>query len=429
MKPIKDYFITLLLLLFCAGIAYPQHKRAEISSQVSSVSAGCRESSVSVDFRVNSIVIDSAYSDNALRIRELLDFLRDISKDSTISILKVSLYGAASPEGSYQLNRKLANGRLGSLEKLICSEVDIPQGIISRNDSYIPWDWLKLQIEDSDFARKDEILAILDGESYLVDYHSARTHIDNRILKLKQLDNGRVWQQMHKLFFERMRNACAVIVTYKKDIPLTDIPTVTPHPVITKSAPAIYIARIDRDLPSYSKLYIKTNALGLALGIANLAAEIDLAKHWSITLPIYYSAWDYFKSTIKFRTFALQPEVRWWLSGQNNGLFAGAHLGLAFYNLALNGDYRYQDHNRETPSIGGGVSLGYRIPISKDNRWNIDFSLGAGVYSRYYDKFHNTPDVKDGLIVESINKTYWGIDQAAVSFSYMLDLKKKGGKR
>ena len=69
------------------------------------------------------------------------------------------------------------------------------------------------------------------------------------------------------------------------------------------------------------------------------------------------------------------------------------------------------------------------MPISKDNRWNIDFSLGAGVYSRYYDKFHNTPDVKDGLIVVSVNKAYWGIDQAAVSFSYMFDLKKKGGKR
>lgn len=32
-------------------------------------------------------------------------------------------------------------------------------------------------------------------------------------------------------------------------------------------------------------------------------------------------------------------------------------------------------------------------------------------------------------MIESIKKTYWGIDQAAVSFSYMFDLKKKGGKR
>ena len=165
------------------------------------------------------------------------------------------------------------------------------------------------------------------------------------------------------------------------------------------------------------------------MAIANVAAEIDLAKHWSFTLPVYYSAWDYFKSTIKFRTFAVQPEFRYWLSEENDGFFGGAHFGLAYYNFAFDGDYRYQDHNRETPAIGGGVSIGYRLPISKNNRWKVEFSLGAGVYSRHYDKFHNTPRTKDGLMIESIKKTYWGIDQAAVSFSYSFDLKKKGGKR
>lgn len=146
-------------------------------------------------------------------------------------------------------------------------------------------------------------------------------------------------------------------------------------------------------------------------------------------MPVYYSAWDYFKTTIKFRTFSVQPEFRYWLSENNDGCFAGAHFGLAYYNFAFDGDYRYQDHNRETPSIGGGLSIGYRLPISRNNRWWVEFSLGAGIYSRHYDKFHNTPNTKDGLMIESIKKTYWGIDQAAVSFSYSFDLKKKGGKR
>lgn len=81
-----------------------------------------------------------------------------------------------------------------------------------------------------------------------------------------------------------------------------------------------------------------------------------------------------------------------------------------YYNFAINGDYRYQDHNRRSPAIGGGVSVGYRLPISRNNRWRMEFSLGAGVYSLHYDKFHNTPRTKDGLLVESVKKTYWGID-------------------
>ena len=61
--------------------------------------------------------------------------------------------------------------------------------------------------------------------------------------------------------------------------------------------------------------------------------------------------------------------------------------------------------------------------------WRMEFTLGAGVYSRHYDIFHNTPDTKDGLMTHSIRKTYWGLDQAAVTLSYSIDLKKKGGVR
>ena len=419
---IDIYCVILILLLLGAGVAHSQESRTEIC----------------VYFRVNSTVIDSAYSDNAARMQEIIDFLRTIRQDSTINIVEVSFCGAASPEGSDQLNRKLARGRLTALERLIRKEMDIPDSLITRNDSYIPWDYLKSQIEDSELIRKDEVIAILNEESLLVDYHHPNTHIDNRIVKLKQLDNGKVWQQMNILFFGRMRNACAVFVTYKKELPPVQEPVIIPDTIVAEPEPVIEVApdttavveTIVPEVEEWSrKLHLKTNAIGLGMGIANVAAEIDLAKHWSFALPIYYSAWDYFKTTIKFRTAAIQPEFRYWLSENNDGFFAGAHFGLAYYNFAFDGDYRYQDHNRETPAIGGGVSVGYRMPISKNNRWRVEFSLGAGVYSNHYDKFHNTPDTKDGLMIESIKKTYWGIDQAAVSFSYMFDLKKKGGKR
>ena len=420
---IKKYCITLILLLFGVGVAHSQERHTEIC----------------IDFRVNSTVIDSSYSDNATRMQEIIESLRAIRQDSTINIIEVSFCGAASPEGSYQLNRKLAQGRLSALEKFIRREVDIPDSLITRNDSYIPWDYLKSQIEDSGLIRKDEVIAILEEESLLVDYHYPNLHIDNRIVKLKKLDNGKVWQQMHKLFFERMRNACAVLVTYKKELPLVQVPIIVPDTIVVE--PLVEVDEIVPDttaivetvIPEIEgwsrKLHIKTNAVGLGMAIANAAVEIDLAKHWSFTLPVYYSAWDYFKSTIKFRAFAVQPEFRYWLSEENDGFFAGAHFGMAYYNFAFDGDYRHQDHNRETPAIGGGVSIGYRLPISKNNRWRVEFSLGAGVYSRHYDKFYNTPHTKDGLMIESIKKPYWGIDQAAVSFSYSFDLKKKGGKR
>lgn len=412
----RQFYIVLTLLSFYANIAYSQKSHTEFC----------------INFVVNQTIINSEYSNNAARIEEIVDFLQEIRKDSTISIIEVSFTGAASPEGSDQLNHGLARGRLATLERIIRQEVDIPDSIISRNDSHIPWSYLLSQIENSDLSHKEEVIAILKEEARLVKYHRPNAHIDNRVVKLQQLDNGRVWKQMLKLFFKPMRNACVIIVTYKyvpRPAAIESIPSIKVEANLPTTIPAIKTI-VPQAIEAWTpKLYIKTNAIALGMAIANIAGEVDLAKHWSFTLPIYCSAWDYFKTTVKFRTFAVQPEFRYWLSAENKGLFTGAHFGLAYYNFAFDGAYRYQDHNRNTPSIGGGISVGYRLPISKSSPWQVEFSVGAGVYSRHYDKFHNTPRTKDGLIIESIKKTYWGIDQASVSIAYMFDLNKKGGKQ
>lgn len=52
----------------------------------------------------------------------------------------------------------------------------------------------------------------------------------------------------------------------------------------------------------------------------------------------------------------------------------------------------------------------------------MEFSVGGGVYDLHYNKFHNQ---RNGFMVETVKDTYFGLDQVAVSFSYMFDFKKK----
>lgn len=327
-----------------------------------------------------------------------------------------------------------------ALEKIVRSKVAVPDSIITRDSEYIPWNYLATMVDESDISHKEEILAILKGELEIVDYHGGQ-HIDSRILKLRDLDDGKVWQEMNRRFFSRMRNACVVFVTFKHippptvvvpepvieevEVPTDTIEIVEPAPIVidTVPNPAIVAEQWER------KLYVKTNALGWALAIANAAVEIDFCRHWSFNLPIYYSAYNYFSKTIKFRTFAVQPEIRYWFSTKencNNGWFMGAHFGLAFYNIATDGEYRIQDHDGTSPALGGGLAVGYRMPISKNNRWKMEFSIGAGAYKLHYDKFRN---YHNGLLVNTEKKTYIGIDQVSVSLSYTFDLKRKGGAR
>jgi len=208
---IKGFCVTLILLLIGAGVAHSQENRAEIC----------------IDFRLNSKSIDSSYGDNAARMEEMISFLKAIRQDTTVQVIEVSFSGAASPEGSYQVNHRLSRARLTTLEEVVRREVEIPDSIITRNDDYIPWNYLRGQIAHSELLHKQEVLDVLDDEARLVGYHGG-THIDHRIPRLKAIDGGRVWNEINRKFFSKMRNACAVVVTYKKELP----PVVEPQPVV-----------------------------------------------------------------------------------------------------------------------------------------------------------------------------------------------------
>ncbi len=408
------YCTALIIMLLCISSAHSQEYRTEVS----------------FNFRVNSTAIDSIYNDNAARMKEMRTFLQNICRDSTISITKVTFSGAASPEDSYEWNHRLARGRLASLEKLVRRDIKLPDSLVAHEDSYIPWEYLKERVAASDIACKQKVLDILNEKAVFVKYPLRGEKVDSRVVKLQKLNGGRVWNRMKQLYFPSMRNACAVFITYKKAVPPVKKSAAVPDTMATPPAPIVETAdtiiEAEKPEPWQRHLYIKTNGIGWAMGITNIAVEIDLAKHWSFTLPFYWSAWNYFKPTLKFRTLALQPEVRYWFSKDNGGWFAGAHFGLAWYNIATCGDYRTQDHGGHSPAIGGGLSAGYRLPVSRNGRWQMEFALGAGCYKLHYDKFHN---YKNGLLVDTKKKTWFGIDRAAVSIVYTFDLGKKGGAR
>lgn len=172
---------------------------------------------VMVDFRVNAVRIDSAYSHNAERVQEIISFLKNLNSDSTTTISSVSFCGAASPEGSYALNTCLAKGRLSALETLVRSKVAIPDSIVRRDEGYIPWEYLREQVAKSDLPYRDTVISILDQEPALVKDHDNGKLVDRRIVRIKQLNHRRVWNELFRRYFSKMRNASAVIITEKAD--------------------------------------------------------------------------------------------------------------------------------------------------------------------------------------------------------------------
>lgn len=171
--------------------------------------------------------------------------------------------------------------------------------------------------------------------------------------------------------------------------------------------------------------YVKTNLLPWLLLESNVAVEFDMGRHISFNLPIYFSGIDWISKDWKFRIFGFQPGIRYWLTPDNQKWFVGFHLGVAWYNMAFGGDYRYQDKERHTPAIGAGLSAGYRMPISDNRRWWLEAEIGFGVYSLNYNRFVNE---KNGALIDSRKKTAVLPDIVSLTIGYRFQLEKGGSR-
>ena len=81
--------------------------------------------------------------------------------------------------------------------------------------------------------------------------------------------------------------------------------------------------------------------------------------------------------------------------------------------------------------IGGGLGVGYRFYFCRNHHWSMEVAVGAGVYRLDYDIFDNTDRTKYGYLLGRRKRTFFGLDQAALTFSYSFGLRKKekGGER
>lgn len=330
-----------------------------------------------VDFRVYFLVnksdIDLNVGENRDNLMQMKSFLNRINTDSTFCVKQVFLYGSASPEGREYLNKELAHKRMEAMTNIIQNTVSIPDSAFTRSYTYTKEDFVS--------------------------------------------------RAMDKMRYEDLRYAQVSFVI--EPIAIPSLPEPVQHLAFAVPSEPMQIKNVDRpvNLPDWNRhLTLKTNALGLGMGISNIACEIDICKHLSLSIPVYYSALNYFKQSIKFRTLATQPELRFWPKKDNNGFFLGLHGGVAQYNIAVDGELRYQDHNGTSPALGGGLGLGYRLPMSKNGKWQIEFALGAGAYKLKYDTFYN---VDNGNYIDTYDTIYIGIDNAAINISYQFDLKKR----
>lgn len=409
-------FMMLTLTLACMG--FDAHARQSDMPAPEENS----EAEISVFFAPSSTKINPLIAGNRKALNRIDSLMSVLGNDPSWVVNRVRITGSASPEGSETFNNLLSKRRAEAISPYFAPLTDR----VPANYEYRGADWnglRRLVVNTAGVPDSAAVLRILDSGQ------------PNRLSRLRQLSGGTTYRWLLDTLFPQLRVSTVVVSLHHETAP----DTIIERPYI-ELVPLVYIepdadgedvqpASVPEPVDdSYSRrLYIKTNAVGWAMAITNIAFEIDVVPHMSVTLPLYYSAWEYGTHKVKFRTCAFQPEVRGWLRPDNMGLFGGVHFGVAQYNMAIGGKHRYQDHDGHTPALGGGLSVGYRCMLGKSGRWMMEFTAGAGAYRLHYDAFDNS-SVSFGQKLYERRKTFVGIDNVGVTFIYSLPLRRKGGR-
>lgn len=187
-------------------------------------------------------------------------------------------------------------------------------------------------------------------------------------------------------------------------------------PSVCDSSPAAAGERIPSSEPTVARyVALKTNLAAWAGTILNVAADVQVGRHWSVELPVLWCPW-YVSDRHAVKTFTIQPEGRYWLAHPGKGHFFGLHAHMGWFNVRWDKD-RYQDTGR--PLLGAGISYGYLLPFNE--HWAGEFTLGAGYANMRYDTYYN---IDNGARIDTRTKNYWGITRVGISVVYRFNIKK-----
>lgn len=181
--------------------------RSEVSQQII---AEIRQGSVSVFFGQGLRTIDSNFGDNNRNLVELISAVRALASARDSGVAAIVIAGFASPEGSPELNDRLAWDRAVAVKEFLTKNSDVDPGTIRIFSGGADWARLRELVERSDLYQKQRIIDIIDNTPVWDPQRNV-----GRLGELMRLDGGEPYRYMFTNFFPELRQAAYIKIYYK----------------------------------------------------------------------------------------------------------------------------------------------------------------------------------------------------------------------
>lgn len=164
-----------------------------------------------IDFNLNITEINSELFKNKSTLAEIVEAIRQIKSLPNTALDKIEITGYASPEGPIANNTKIAGERASALKRYILQQFSTlkESEFLLRNNGE-NWNGLRKIVAGSDMPYKEKVLYIIDNIPAEID----PIKNTSRKKQLMDLAGGAPYNYMKKNFFEKLRNACYISITY-----------------------------------------------------------------------------------------------------------------------------------------------------------------------------------------------------------------------
>lgn len=158
-----------------------------------------------LDFQVGRSAILPNFRRNAEELTKISEAVRKVQINPDVNIVGLFIEGYASPEGSYATNERLARERSYALRDYMVGTYNLNSSLFRVNSVAEDWDGLRILVQESDIAQKDNILGIIDSNDTP----------DRKEQRLRAL--GTPWRIMLNEMFPQLRR-----VDYQIDFTVRD---------------------------------------------------------------------------------------------------------------------------------------------------------------------------------------------------------------
>lgn len=150
-----------------------------------------------LDFPVNQTVIYPDYRRNDSELAKIRATIDLVKNDPNTRITHIGIHGYASPEGSYQNNVRLAQGRAEALKEYVRKQYHFADSLFDVRSTPEDWEGLRRYVAQSDMEYKEELLAIIDGP----------LEPDPKNWKLQTVDSKKPYEFLLKNVYPALRHS------------------------------------------------------------------------------------------------------------------------------------------------------------------------------------------------------------------------------